>query len=76
MSLAKGLEFRAVAVIACDEDLLPLSERLALAASEPELREIYETERHLLYVASTRARERLHVSGVTSVSEFLSELEA
>jgi len=74
MSLAKGLEFRAVAVIACDEDLLPLSERLALAASEPELREIYETERHLLYVASTRARERLQVSGVTPVSEFLSEL--
>ena len=74
MALAKGLEFRAVAVVACDEDLLPLSERLALAASEPELREIYETERHLLYVASTRAREYLVVSGVTRVSEFLSDI--
>ena len=58
MALAKGLEFRAVAVMACDEDLVPLGERLALAATELELREIYETERHLLYVSCTRARER------------------
>ena len=74
MALAKGLEFRAVAIVACDEDLVPLGDRLALAATELELREIYETERHLLYVACTRARERLLVSGVTPVSEYLSEL--
>jgi hypothetical protein len=74
MALAKGLEFRAVAVMACDEDLVPLGERLALASNELELREIYETERHLLYVSCTRARERLLVSGVAPVSEYLSEL--
>jgi hypothetical protein len=74
MALAKGLEFRAVAIMACDEDLVPLGERLAMAATELELREIYETERHLLYVACTRARERLLVSGATPVSEYVAEL--
>ena len=74
MALAKGLEFRAVAIMACDEDLVPLGERLAQAATELELREIYETERHLLYVACTRARERLLVSGATPVSEYVAEL--
>lgn len=28
MHLAKGLEFRAVAVVACDDDLIPLQERI------------------------------------------------
>ena len=55
MSLAKGLEFRAVVVMACDEDVLPLDERAADAADEAELDDIYETERRLLYVALTRA---------------------
>jgi UvrD-like helicase C-terminal domain len=57
MSLAKGLEFRAVVVMACDEGVLPLDERVADAADEAELDDIYETERRLLYVACTRARE-------------------
>lgn len=47
MSLAKGLEFRAVAVMACDEGALPLDDRVADAADEAELDDIYETERRL-----------------------------
>ena len=74
MHLAKGLEFRAVAVMACDEDIVPLASRLDGAANESELREAYETERHLLYVACTRARDRLMVSGVVPASEFLEDL--
>ncbi|MGR3783826.1 MAG: 3'-5' exonuclease [Albimonas sp.] len=74
MHLAKGLEFRAVAVLACDEDVVPLADRLEGAATEAELKEIYETERHLLYVACTRARDRLLVSGVEPVSEFVEDL--
>ena len=35
--------------------------------------EVYETERHLLYVACTRARDHLLVSGVDPVSEFLDD---
>jgi len=44
MSLAKGLEFRAVVVMACDEGILPLDGRVADAADEAELDDIYETE--------------------------------
>ena len=74
MSLAKGLEFRAVVVMACDEGILPLDERVADAADEAELDDIYETERRLLYVACTRAREHLLLTGVKPVTEFLRDL--
>jgi hypothetical protein len=74
MELAKGLEFRAVVVMACDEGVLPLDERAADAADEAELDDIYETERRLLYVACTRAREHLLVTGVAPGSEYLSDL--
>jgi hypothetical protein len=73
MHLAKGLEFRAVVVMACDEGILPLDERVADAADEAELDEIYETERRLLYVACTRAREHLLLTGVDPTSEYLSD---
>jgi hypothetical protein len=75
MHLAKGLEFKAVAVMACDEDALPLRSRLDAAADEAELQDVFDTERHLLYVAATRARDRLFVSGVKPGSEFLRDLE-
>jgi hypothetical protein len=73
MSLAKGLEFRAVIVMACDEGVLPLDERIADAADEAELDDIYETERRLLYVACTRAREHLLLTGVAPTSEYLAD---
>ncbi|TIO79346.1 MAG: DNA helicase [Mesorhizobium sp.] len=74
MHLAKGLEFRAVAVVACDEGVLPLASRVADVADEFELDEVIATERQLLYVAATRARDRLFVSGVEPGSEFLDGL--
>jgi superfamily I DNA/RNA helicase len=43
MHLAKGLEFKAVVVMACDEEVLPLQERIEAAADEVELDDIYET---------------------------------
>jgi hypothetical protein len=73
MSLAKGLEFRAVVVMACDQGVLPLDERVADAADEAELDDIYETERRLLYVACTRAREHLLLTGVIPTSEYLAD---
>ena len=39
-----------------------------------DLEEVYNTERHLLYVACTRARDHLLVSGVAPASEFLDDL--
>jgi mRNA-degrading endonuclease RelE of RelBE toxin-antitoxin system len=74
MHLAKGLEFRCVAVMACDDEVVPLQERIDSVADEADLKEVYDTERHLLYVACTRARDRLLVSGVEPASEFLSDL--
>ncbi len=74
MHLAKGLEFKAVAVMACDDDALPLRSRIESVADEVELDHVYETERHLFYVACTRARDRLLVSGVKPGSEFLDDL--
>ena len=74
MHLAKGLEFRAVAVMACDDGVLPSQERIESAADDSDLEEIYNTERHLLYVACTRARDFLHISGVKPASEFLDDL--
>jgi superfamily I DNA/RNA helicase len=72
--LAKGLEFRAVAVMACDDDVLPLQVRIEEVGDDGDLHEVYDTERQLLYVACTRARDRLFVSGVEPVSEFLGDL--
>ncbi len=43
-------------------------------ACDSDLEEIYATERHLLYVACTRAREQLLVTGVYPASEFLADL--
>lgn len=75
MHLAKGLEFRAVVVMACDDEVIPLQNRIENVADDADLEEVYNTERHLLYVACTRARDRLLVTGVDPVSEFLDDLE-
>ena len=74
MHLGKGLEFKAVAVMACDDEVLPLQERLEAVADEVDLDDVYDTERQLLYVACTRARDRLVVTGVAPASEYLSDL--
>ncbi len=75
MHLAKGLEFRAVAVMACDDEIIPLQERIAGVSDDADLEEIYNTERHLLYVACTRARDNLLVTGVEPASEFLADIQ-
>jgi mRNA-degrading endonuclease RelE of RelBE toxin-antitoxin system len=74
MHLAKGLEFRAVAVMACDDEVIPLQERIETVADESDLQEVYDTERHLLYVACTRARDFLLVTSGDEPSEFLRDL--
>ena len=74
MHMAKGLEFRAVAVMACDDEIIPSQERIATAGEDTDLSEIYNTERQLLYVACTRARDHLLISGVTPASEFLEDM--
>jgi len=74
MHLAKGLEFRAVAVMACDDEIIPLQERIETVGDDADLQEVYDTERHLLYVACTRARDHLLVTSVEPASEFLDDM--
>jgi len=74
MHLAKGLEFRAVAVMACDDEVIPLQERIETVADEADLEDVYNTERHLLYVACTRPRDHLLVTSTAPASEFLEDL--
>ena len=74
MHLAKGLEFRVVAVMACDDEVVPLQERIETVGDDADLQEVYDTERQLLYVACTRARDHLLVTSVEPASEFLDDL--
>jgi superfamily I DNA/RNA helicase len=74
MHLAKGLEFRAVVVMACEDEVIPLQSRIEAVADDADLEEVYNTERHLLYVACTRARDHLLVTATEPISEFLDDL--
>ena len=74
MHLAKGLEFRAVAVMACDDEIIPLQQRIQMVGDDADLEEVYNTERHLLYVACTRARDHLLITSGDSPSEFLDDM--
>ncbi len=75
MHLVKGLEYRVVVVMACDDEVVPLQSRIESVGDDADLQEVYATERQLLYVACTRARDYLLVSGVCPVSEFLDDFE-
>ena len=59
--------------MACDDEIFPLQSRVESVADEFELDEVYETERQLLYVACTKARDRLLVTGLAPGSEFLGD---
>lgn len=77
MHLAKGFEYRAVIVMACDRDAIPLQERVEemSVSEEVDMEEVYASERQLLYVAATRARDQLFFTGMQPGSEFLKPLE-
>ena len=62
MHRAKGLEFRAVAIIGCGDEELPDQNTLDRACDESEKKEVLEQEKNLLHVALTRPRERLLVT--------------
>ena len=76
MHLAKGFEYRAVIVMACDRDAIPDQERVEemSVSDEVDLEEVMASERQLLYVAATRARDQLFFTGAQPGSEFLKEI--
>src|SRR5262249_6976146 len=67
---AKGLEFRAVAVVACDDSNVPLQAALDLAGEPDERRLTHERELSLLYVGCTRARDQLLITWSGNRSRF------
>ena len=60
MHAAKGLEFPVVFVVACEEGIIPSSQSLRESNG-------VEEERRVMYVAMTRASERLYISAVKGV---------
>ena len=52
----------------------PLQARIETVADDSDLEDVYNTERHLLYVACTRARDQLLDTSVEPASEFLEDL--
>jgi len=60
MHSAKGLEFNVVFIVACEEGIIPSSMSLRENGGP-------EEERRVMYVAMTRARERLYISCVNGV---------
>lgn len=75
MHYAKGLEFKAVAVMACDDEVIPSQDRISSVTEDSDLEEVYNTERNLLYVACTRARDSLLITCVEPGSEFLEDFK-
>src|SRR5690606_3117782 len=68
----KGLQFRAVAVMGVEDGIVPLESVRTRQPDEAAQRAFVEMERNLLYVACSRARERLMLTGVARPSEFVS----
>lgn len=73
MHKAKGLEFKAVAVVGCDSDVLPIKMALDEIEDAVDRATFEEGERQLLYVACTRAREHLLVTHVGEPSRYLAK---
>ena len=70
----KGLEYRSVAIIGCDEDQFPNENKMNELGDGSDFDEFLTLEKNSLYVAMTRARDNLLVSGITPGSAFLEEL--
>lgn len=71
MHRAKGLEFKAVAVVGCNQGALPSPAAFKDLEDPADLDSAKEQERNLLYVACSRARERLLLSYSGEPSEFI-----
>ena len=71
--MSKGLEYRAVAIVSCEDKLVP--HRLALdSADDDEGREIANArERQLFYVAATRARDILFITYTGTPSLYIAQ---
>ncbi len=75
MHRVKGLEFRAMAVVGLDKGTVPLA--WLLPDDDPvEGAQVLQRERSLVYVACSRARDRLALSWTGTPSRFITPLAA
>ena len=74
MHRAKGLEFKAVAIVGCDLGVLPLRSVLDGMVDSADQALFVEQERNLLYVAVTRAREQVLVTHTSRPSVLLAQM--
>ena len=70
----KGLEYRCVAIIGCDETEFPNERGLLELGDSADYAEYLILEKNSLYVAMTRARDQLLITGIKPGSEYLNEL--
>ena len=54
-------------ILACNDEIIPLQERIETVGDDADLKEVYDTERHLLYVACTCARDHVLITSVVQV---------
>ena len=73
MHRVKGLEFKAVAIVSLNKDIVPDATSLKSAPDEATKEDILKAERMLLYVASTRAKNQLMISSFGKPSIILTE---
>ena len=71
MHYAKGLEFRGVAILGVNEDSVPSARRLSELQDPGDQDSLLQQEGHLLYVATTRARDWLLLTYSGTPSRFL-----
>jgi hypothetical protein len=71
MHRGKGLQYRAIILMGVDHDHLPLQSVMKRRPDETARRRMQELERNLLYVAMSRARERLFVTGAVKASPLI-----
>ncbi|HEY0935351.1 MAG TPA: UvrD-helicase domain-containing protein [Trebonia sp.] len=77
MHAMKGLEFQAVAVVGVEQGSVPQLAAVTPAGEDPvAYGQDLQRERCVLFVACTRARDQLYVSGTGELSPFLPPLEA
>ena len=60
----KGLEYRSVAIIGCDEDQFPSANAMRDLGDGADFDSFFTLEKNALYVAMTRARDNLLVTGI------------
>jgi superfamily I DNA/RNA helicase len=71
MHRVKGLEFRCVLIASVEQGEMPIRLPAAKTPDEGARLDHLETQRRLLYVAATRARDELVITGSGKPSEFL-----